>query len=68
MPVVGKNGVEWCMVLVTRQDDTDFLDIVPYDKDAAVLGVFAWAAFPMAKTITHKGVALVNPVKPGAFQ
>jgi hypothetical protein len=49
---------------VQRQDGTEFADIVPGpDDDLAIMGVFAWALFPLAKEILYKGQPLVNPVK-----
>jgi hypothetical protein len=57
-------GQVWCLVRVTRQDGTEFCDIVPGpDDDLAILGVFAWALFPLAKEIHYKNVALTNPVQ-----
>ncbi len=57
-------GQVWCLVRVTRQDGTEFCDIVPGpDDDLAILGVFAWALFPLAKAIHYKNTPLVNPVK-----
>ena len=66
--VTDAKGQQWCMVLVTRQDGTAFLDIVPGCEDLTVLAVFAWAAFPAARTIDYQGTALVRPWRDGALE
>lgn len=67
--VKDEKGQLWAMVLVTRHDDTQFLDIAPGAEnddgtpDIPVMGVYAWALFPEAKAIDYQGHPLPNPVR-----
>lgn len=52
------------MVVITRPDDTAFLDLVPVPAgaDMEMMATFAWVKFDGMKAIDYQGKPVENPM------